>query len=546
MKKGLLLMIIAVALFCSACQERPIEGGVSPTADESLGANTVYQVVLPGGSLKPDGKYQALEQPKRYYQDTMLYLNPKDDYGRIYPYIGGATSFWGSGTLYGLCDSKGRVICDPVFNGAEVLSDGKDSVYLLSKISGRQAGSDYAANINYTLVAMDGSWKINASDYTADGRIYDFDKYLNYGLINDMFPSDYTPRTFPYISICQNGKWGLVDYQGQYILPCVYPNPLCFSQGLAAIYLNADKSSYAYINLQGKQVLGPYTAPTEIAIPIYGDETCVWQSEYICELYFREGKAVFFQDGLMGFIDRAGGIAVAPQYDFVSGFYDGYALVKKGIYYNVINYKGETLFDAISPTNSEYSAIRYIGDDLFCIKTEDEKYYVNAQGKQADHQEYWDLNYEERQQIGQPLEGSNYSYRESDSGITLIKGDKQYYFANGYSISYWQDDLFILRMCDADDNYSAQIVTGSGQTVFGPLNGWIYAREDILIHDNPDNQTNSYQSTLYNKNYQELGDYNKYNVFDDFITVIQGDYGGVISKDGQWIIKAPLLAYYPD
>ena len=60
---------------------------------------------------------------------------------------------------------------------------------------------------------------------------------------------------------------------------------------------------------------------------------------------FTEGKAAFLKDGRYGFVNTRGEIVVAPQYDSVSGYYDGLALVSKGRQKSYIRHDGEEAFE---------------------------------------------------------------------------------------------------------------------------------------------------------------------------------------------------------
>jgi hypothetical protein len=127
-----------------------------------------------------------------------------------------------------------------------------------------------------------------------------------------------------------NKKWGYANLNGEIIIPAQYEKCYQFSSdGLAIIYDGKAKQHH-FINLKGEKL------PTEVS-----------------DFAVREGFLGFelqgFHDGLLpirvgekwGFISSSGKMAIKAKYDDITDFYGGYAVVKNGEKYIVVNTSGE-------------------------------------------------------------------------------------------------------------------------------------------------------------------------------------------------------------
>jgi hypothetical protein len=97
-----------------------------------------------------------------------------------------------------------------------------------------------------------------------------------------------------YAKVKLNGKWGLIDGEGNEIVPPEYVQVGEFHEGLVAVKLKAENQNW-------------------------------------------------------GFIDKTGKVVVPPKYDDVSDFYQGYALVYLDGYWGRINTKGIEVLSCIYP-----------------------------------------------------------------------------------------------------------------------------------------------------------------------------------------------------
>ncbi|REK72019.1 WG repeat-containing protein [Paenibacillus paeoniae] len=129
-----------------------------------------------------------------------------------------------------------------------------------------------------------------------------------------------------------DGKWGLIDRKGTYLVKPQYENSsLSFNEGLADVYKNGK---WGYIDLSGKEVI-------KLQFPEQPGD-------------FVEGLAAVSDGDYWGFINKEGKTVIDFQYVDVSNFYKGYALAlteNKGIVFIDKNGKvtAETYMDYVDP-----------------------------------------------------------------------------------------------------------------------------------------------------------------------------------------------------
>ncbi|MCL1848812.1 MAG: WG repeat-containing protein [Clostridiales bacterium] len=289
-------------------------------------------VLLPAGGA-PEDRYHPQVPPERYYDETVLGLRPASGYGRILPFIGGFTvgDQWFRNTIFGLCDDKGRVVCDPYYDAVEVIARGDAKLYALRKnlfVTTRTEHTwgpydePFIESYETTLCPDDGAW---AEVY---GNVVYREKYASEAFASDKFPDWYlvydwrASVEYEYITASREGKWGVLDWDGAVLLPFAYWEPVCFREGLACV-LSEDGATVSYINIHGEAVLGPYEAPPaqEVWFRDYTSVPRVTQN-----LLFHEGFSRFYADGKYGMIDMSGKVAVPAVYEFITSFADGMAI----------------------------------------------------------------------------------------------------------------------------------------------------------------------------------------------------------------------------
>ena len=140
----------------------------------------------------------------------------------------------------------------------------------------------------------------------------------------------------------RSGKvWGFIDAQGNVVVAPQYEYGAFYSEGLAAVNLNG---LYGYIDAQGETVL-PFAY--EVAAGFVNGRACVKQDglyrlidrsgnelsdEYWDNVFSEFNRAAYsrvMRNGLWGYADENGAIALQPVYEKATRFNDGLAAVQK-------------------------------------------------------------------------------------------------------------------------------------------------------------------------------------------------------------------------
>lgn len=164
-------------------------------------------------------------------------------------------------------------------------------------------------------------------------------------------------------------KWGYANLKGELIIPAQYEKCYEFSSdGLAVIYDSKAKQHH-FINLKGEKL------PTEIS-----------------KFKLLEGFLGFelkgFQDGLIpvrvgekwGYLSSGGKLAIQAKYDDANDFNGGYAAVKSGAKYIVVNATGEE-----TPVEgSGLLDVKPFSEGLAPFRAADKKFgFIDTNGKAA-------------------------------------------------------------------------------------------------------------------------------------------------------------------
>jgi hypothetical protein len=173
----------------------------------------------------------------------------------------------------------------------------------------------------------------------------------------------------PEVPFGPDAKWGLIDKTGRFLIePRYSEEPASFSEGLCPVWLSAgsvtdDKvEGFGYIDTRGTTVIPPRFRE---AGP------------------FKDGLAPVVTAGKLGFIDRAGKLAIPPQYDRVRNpgvrtewptFSEGIAPVKIGTQYGFIDKTGRT---AIEP---RFESAACFSDGLAAVTVAGLTGFIDRQG----------------------------------------------------------------------------------------------------------------------------------------------------------------------
>ena len=173
-------------------------------------------------------RYSDIPKPQRFYEDIVLELTTDDEYGEIYPYVGGMVSSWieGDTPLYGFCDGQGRIICDPVFSRVYLIKNSSGKMYAAE--TSKPGENDWDYTTQTSLITLNGKWA-------------------------DVFDSIISDVKYDYITAKKDDLWGVIDFDGKNILPFSYKHPLVFVNGAAPL-ISEDMTAYSLINAKGETV----------------------------------------------------------------------------------------------------------------------------------------------------------------------------------------------------------------------------------------------------------------------------------------------------
>lgn len=115
-----------------------------------------------------------------------------------------------------------------------------------------------------------------------------------------------------YASVVKNGKYGVIDTNGNYLLRPQFDRADLYRDGRLAVMKDGK---WGYVDSTGAFVIPPRFAPV---------------SDALTAMPFSEGLALTRMDGKWGYIDRSGAIAIPYVYEQGQNFSEGFAAVRKG------------------------------------------------------------------------------------------------------------------------------------------------------------------------------------------------------------------------
>lgn len=497
--------------------------------------------------------YEPPMPPLRLHDEPQFDFIQSVDYGAVYPYIGQVVKAnWGSDyPLYGFIDTEGRIICEPIYNVVSLMTYGEKSAYAVSRFV-------YPDGVNWSGEnnGANGFWGV----ISADGSFYGkFDEVYIGGEYNTI------PFNYEYIPVKTGGKWGAIDFDGEKLLSCVYPNAPLFSEGLAAVYNDAEdlkelveyydaKIPYRYIDTSGETVLGTYERP-----PMPGEYFMVDMSRYDLHLeaaVFQNGRAMNFEGWYYGFIDKAGSLVIPREFSLLQS--EQFRWNEHGFIPVCIAEVEEKM------TDWGYNQILYVSDgDNDLVKFA----LIDSSGQRdAEWMSSRRLNYNNGYYIARDVEWRVISVYDSMGNKVF---GKSHDFSNGYVIN--QLDEATWRITGNGTN--SDISTLALYYVYGgwfqchqwdgdDIRYWMWNAQTGETNENTfglfasDSKRDLSICLLYNDNITKYGVMNEAGEmlidfkFDrlewigDKYLAVHGRYGGLLDARGEWIAKIPLVYNY--
>jgi hypothetical protein len=218
-------------------------------------------------------------------------------------------------------------------------------------------------------------------------------------LISSLWYDDVQTNNFTndgFISLMRENKWGVVNTNGDIVIPFIYERDdlwierfvkgyLCIKiKGKLKIFDNNGREYvseiYNYTGLyseematirNGKGYFGVVNAKLEIVVP------CIY--EVIGK--FENGVSIVTKNGKIGLINKKGSEIIPCIYDYINSFNDGLAFFGKDEKNGVINTSG----DIIRPCtlSNEECGRFYYSEGLLLMKKSNKRGYVNAIGEEV-------------------------------------------------------------------------------------------------------------------------------------------------------------------
>jgi len=522
-----------------------------------------------------------IEAPERYYDEIITEFIPSEDYGRVYPYIGQVQTarpnregYWFPySCLYGFADEDGRIICDPVYSKATLLTFGDKSAYVLKKaFFPNGAMTTYQVNSTGTIVNLE-EW-LDQEREEAYYAVVSLDGSF-FAIYDEVFYGEYDDgiKDYEYIAVKKDNLWGVIDYDGTEILPCRYDNAPLFSEGLAAVYESDDSREYYYIDQTGKRILGPLG----LKFPSY-------QLQYMT---FSHGRAINSDGDFYGFIDTSGKLVVPRIYaHYFSGLkgYDenGLAFVVIMDYekhssdfnlatarYGIIDINGEYIMPLRKTIFHNYS--NFYGDHF-----QEGDYYFNSK----DRRSWQGVSPINEKAFNDAFNNKNceiFNYKDGEikikesinykkclgSDIFTIAPERRYDEVKGEWICLSDPGVVNIRTGEVYYSGDTPYVFRDGFFSLGLGSSWWgspYGGSDVIqlegrscvigyLDRNQDywyeyEQQMSPKFGVLDKNGPVLEfEYDYLQWVDGYFCVVQGDYGGLLRPDGTWFVKVLLESF---
>lgn len=176
-----------------------------------------------------------------------------------------------------------------------------------------------------------------------------------------LFPAVYNnamPFNEGYAPVFRYQRWGMIDYKGREVLPCMYEmittnHDSCFFAG--------DESGMALFDY-GMKPLTPF---------VY-----TWFNN------LSDGRIGVRRDGKCGFIDRHGREVIPCIYDEIGLFRQGRTLVRMGEHYGIIDTTGRIVLPIEYENNKLNKNLKYMYYDSLALIEKDGKLgFVDLEGK---------------------------------------------------------------------------------------------------------------------------------------------------------------------
>jgi hypothetical protein len=276
---------------------------------------------------------------------------------------------------WGYIDHSGKFVIKPIYRKAcdfrkTLANVAADNDHILIDRNGntittgaiRDLGFGYLVKKagKYGIVDAKGSYILTPEYNEISSFPKDSNHYSNYPFAynrDDEYAED-SPSNSQYLKVNKDGKWGVVDSSGNFLIEPKYAGIVSFKNGHAGVVVHGK---IGFVDQSGKMVLPPvYDFATAyddlIAVKIGADWRLIRQTGeialdqgidgVICNRsgdWLSEGLGAVISNKLAGFVDKNGVMVIPPSFHYVLSFKKGHAAVWDGTFWRFINARGEYL-----------------------------------------------------------------------------------------------------------------------------------------------------------------------------------------------------------
>lgn len=321
---------------------------------------------------------------------------------------------------YGIVDTTGKIMSEPMFDEMPVYGDGMFRVRIGSKYGYADTSGKVVVPPKWEYAVAFSEGKAIVSDNSNSSIIDKTGKVI----AENLGPGTGMYRFNSGRARCrsQDGMYGYMDATGKRIIPPTFDAADDFSDGVAIVSKNGYyglidtlgnfliESEYRFLFDLGDGFFkvtdtignsGVVNAKGDIIIPLqYGDvfhlqknyfmvenefmSGCfditgkqIFPTESEVQIFFVSGQSLVASKGYYGLIDTTGKYLVEPVYDSIGYFFYGYTTMMKDMLYGAIDSTGKVVVEA------KYRILRPFVNG-FAVFQEDETFgYLNTQGEVA-------------------------------------------------------------------------------------------------------------------------------------------------------------------
>lgn len=276
---------------------------------------------------------------------------------------------------HGFTDRNGKMVIPPTFSATSDFFDGSASV----AFSGAESGA-VIDNTGKVLIKLE-SMPISAKGiYIAEAKTGEFGilnskaswllkpqfsaiKALPQGFYNvwsyvqaSSISDNWSRPDAAFYKICKGGKWGVVDRSGNILIQPIYDDLTDFSNGHARVKV---ENHTTFAGTDGKMWDQRYDDATPFDKLIAVKSGKKWQfvsdsgknvstphidgiiRNPLTGRWLENGRGAVIINNECGYVDEFGKIVIAPQFDFVQSFSEGFAGVRKGPFMHYIDVAGK-------------------------------------------------------------------------------------------------------------------------------------------------------------------------------------------------------------